>query len=49
MAVRRDGSLANGVRALAMIARTAPLLFPLWAHLALIASFTRKGDLHTAV
>jgi hypothetical protein len=47
--VRRDGSLATGVRARAMIARTVPLLFPLWAPLALVASFTRKGDLHTAV
>ncbi len=46
--VRRDGSLATGVRALAMIARTVPLLFPLWGPLALVASFTRKGDLQTA-
>jgi hypothetical protein len=42
--VRRDGSRATGVRALAMCARTLPLLFPLWAPLALLASFTKGGD-----
>jgi hypothetical protein len=36
--VRRDGSPATGVRALAMVARCTPLLFPLWAPLALVAS-----------
>ena len=42
--VRRDGSHATGVRALAMVARCVPLLFPLWALLALAASFTKGGD-----
>ncbi len=42
--VRRDGTHATGVRALAMIARCVPLLFPLWAPLALFASFTRGGE-----
>jgi hypothetical protein len=42
--VRRDGSRATGVRALAMCARCLPALFPLWAPLALVASFTRGGD-----
>jgi hypothetical protein len=42
--VRRDGSHATGVRALAMIARCTPLLFPLWAPLALVASLTRGGE-----
>ncbi len=42
--VRRDGSRATGIRALAMIARCIPLLFPLWAPLALVASFTRGGE-----
>jgi hypothetical protein len=42
--VRRDGSRATGVRAFAMVARCTPLLFPLWAPLALVASFTRGGD-----
>ena len=41
--VRRDGSRATGVRALAMVARCVPLLFPLWAPLALVASFTWKN------
>src|SRR5262249_47462244 len=45
--LRRDGEPATGVRALAMIARCVPLLFPLWAPLALLASFTRRGDLTT--
>jgi hypothetical protein len=45
--VRRDGRSVTGVRAFAMLARCLPLLFPLWAPLALIASFTRKGDLST--
>jgi hypothetical protein len=42
--VRRDGTRATGVRALAMVARCTPLLFPLWAPLALLASFTRGKD-----
>ena len=42
--VRRDGSRATGIRALAMIARCVPVLFPLWAPLALVASFTKGGD-----
>jgi hypothetical protein len=42
--VRRDGSNATGVRALAMVARCVPLLFPLWAPLALAASFTKGGE-----
>ncbi len=45
--VRRDGERATGVRALAMITRCIPLLFPLWAPIALLASFTRRGDLTT--
>lgn len=45
--VRRDGGRATGVRAVAMIARCVPLLFPLWAPIALLASFTRRGDLTT--
>lgn len=42
--VRRDGSRATGVRAAAMVARCIPLLFPFWAPLALVASFTKGGD-----
>jgi hypothetical protein len=42
--VRRDGSRATGIRALAMVARCVPLLFPLWAPLALLASFTKGGE-----
>jgi hypothetical protein len=42
--VRRDGSKATGIRALAMVARSVPLLFPLWAPLAFVASFTKGGD-----
>lgn len=45
--VRRDGERSTGVRALAMIARCLPVLFPLWAPVALVASFTRRGDLTT--
>ena len=40
--IRRDGARATGIRALVMIARCTPLLFPLWAPLALVASFTAK-------
>jgi vitamin K-dependent gamma-carboxylase-like protein len=42
--VRRDGTYATGVRALAMIARCVPSMFVLWAPLALVASFTESGD-----
>jgi hypothetical protein len=42
--IRRDGSLATGLGALAMVARCTPLLFPLWAPLAFAASFTERGD-----
>jgi hypothetical protein len=42
--VRRDGTRATGIRALAMVARCVPLLFPLWLPLALVASFTRGGE-----
>jgi hypothetical protein len=45
--VRRDGELATGVRAFAMMTRCLPLLFPLWAPVALLASFTKRGDLTT--
>lgn len=45
--VRRDGASVTGIRALTMIIRCIPLLFPLWAPLALVASFTRQGDLST--
>ena len=41
------GARATGVRALAMVARCVPILFPLWAPLALIASFTRHGETST--
>jgi Vitamin K-dependent gamma-carboxylase len=45
--VRRDGTNVTGIRAFAMITRCVPLLFPLWAPVALFASFTRQGDLTT--
>jgi hypothetical protein len=45
--VRRDGTRATGIRALAMVARCTPLLFPLWPPIALAASFTRGGDAST--
>jgi hypothetical protein len=45
--VRRDGGRVTGVRAFAMLTRCLPLLFPLWAPVALFASFTPKGDLTT--
>jgi hypothetical protein len=45
--VRRDGSRATGVRALAMVARCVPLLFPLWAPIAFAASFTKGGETST--
>ncbi|MBV9949772.1 MAG: hypothetical protein JOZ69_23220, partial [Myxococcales bacterium] len=42
--VRRDGTHATGLGALAMVARATPLLFPLWGPLFLVASFTKGGD-----
>ena len=45
--VRRDGEPVTGVRAFAMLARCLPALFPIWAPVALLASFTRRGDLTT--
>jgi hypothetical protein len=42
--MRRDGTLATGLGAAAMLARCVPVLFPFWAPLALAASFTRSGD-----
>jgi Vitamin K-dependent gamma-carboxylase len=45
--VRRDGERATGIRAFAMLTRCIPLLFPLWAPITLLASFTRRGDLTT--
>jgi hypothetical protein len=42
--VRRDGTHATGIRALAMVARCTPLLFVAWAPIALVASFTRGGE-----
>jgi hypothetical protein len=46
--VRRDGGRVTGIRAFAMVARCIPVLFPFWAPLALLASFTRHGDLTAA-
>jgi hypothetical protein len=43
--VRRDRTRVTGVRALAMAARCLPALFVLWVPLALIASFTRHGEI----
>jgi hypothetical protein len=45
--VRRDGSRATGIRALAMVARCVPVLFPLWGPIALVASFTKGGETST--
>jgi hypothetical protein len=42
--VRRDGTHATGIRALAMVARCTPLLFVVWAPIALVASFTKGGE-----
>ncbi len=42
--VRRDGSRATGIRAFAMVTRCIPLLFLLWAPVALVASFTKGGE-----
>jgi hypothetical protein len=45
--VRRDGARSTGIRAFAMLTRCLPLLFPLWAPVALLASFTERGDFTT--
>lgn len=45
--IRRDGTPVTGVRAFTMLTRCVPLLFPIWAPVALFASFTRQGDLTT--
>ncbi len=45
--VRRDGTTVTSIRAVAMLARCLPVLFPLWAPIALVASFTKRGDLST--
>lgn len=42
--VRRDGTRATGLRAVAMVARCTPLFFPFWGPLALAASLTKGGD-----
>ena len=42
--VRRDGTRATRVAAAAMLARALPVFFPLWAPLALVASFGRRGS-----
>lgn len=46
--IRRDGDRATGIRAFAMLARCLPLLFLVWAPIALFASFTKRGDLTTS-
>ncbi len=43
---RRDGTRATGFAALVMAARTLPILFPLWAPLALLESALRSGDVN---
>lgn len=45
--IRRDGKRATGIRAFAMMTRCLPLLFVVWAPVALFASFTKRGDLTT--
>ncbi len=42
--VRRDGTRATSLSAIAMISRSIPLFFPLWAPLAFLASFRKDGD-----
>jgi hypothetical protein len=44
---RRDDQRATGLCAFAMLTRCLPLLFPLWAPVLLLSSFTRRGDLTT--
>ena len=46
--MRRDGERGTCIRAFAMLARCLPVLFPFWAPIALVASFTRQGDLTSA-
>ena len=41
--VGRDGTRATGIRALAMVARCVPALFPLWPPLALLARLGKGG------
>jgi hypothetical protein len=41
---RRDGTHATGLAAFAMCTRCLPVFFPLWAPVAFLASFTRKGE-----
>jgi hypothetical protein len=43
---RRAGTRATGFSALVMAARTLPILFPLWAPLALLESALRTGDVN---
>lgn len=44
---RRDGTRATGFSALVMATRTLPILFPLWAPLALLeGAFLRTGDVN---
>jgi hypothetical protein len=45
--VRRDGTRATGIRAFAMAARCLPILFPLWAPVAIVASYTKGGETTT--
>jgi hypothetical protein len=45
--IRRDETRVTGIRAFAMLTRCLPVLFPLWGPFALLASFTRQGDLTT--
>lgn len=44
---RRDGGSATGIRAFAMLTRCIPILFPLWAPVAFVTSFTKRGDMTT--
>lgn len=43
--VRRDAVRATGLHAVATIAQCIPVLFPLWAPIAFVASFTRRADI----
>jgi hypothetical protein len=42
--IRRDATHATGLAAMAMLARCIPVLFPVWAPVAFVASFTKGGD-----
>lgn len=46
--IRRDGERATGVRAFAMITRCIPILFVIWAPVAFLSSFTKRGDMTTS-